>query len=225
MFLHIGSLGAISMNAGELEDFRYVRVSDTVETIERNRDLIVGIKARLGTDPCGPNIMAALDATLEAADATDLPAIVHISGGADLRQILPRLRSGDIVTHTFIADDGGLIFGGGNDDPARGPGRAGAGRRLRRRPRLRLVLVGDVPPRDRAGLPRCDTISTDLHRLCVEGPVFDMLTTMSKFLHGGMSIPDIVAASTTTPARAIRTGRHDRVPGRRPTRRHRRLPH
>src|SRR3954451_14700482 len=51
VFLHIGSLGAISMNAGELEDFRYVRVSDTVETIERNRDLIVGIKARLGTDP------------------------------------------------------------------------------------------------------------------------------------------------------------------------------
>jgi dihydroorotase len=38
----------------------------------------------------------------------------------------------------------------------------------------------------------------------VEGPVFDMLTTMSKFLHGGMTIPDIVAASTSTPARAIR---------------------
>src|SRR4029077_29490 len=88
VFLHVGSLGAISMNAGELEDFRYVRVSDTVETIERNRDMIVGIKARLGTDPCGPNTTKALDAALEAATATDLPLIVHVSTGADLRQIL-----------------------------------------------------------------------------------------------------------------------------------------
>ena len=34
-----------------------------------------------------------------------------------------------------------------------------------------------------------DTISTDLHRLSVEGPVFDMLTTMSKFLHAGLPDP------------------------------------
>jgi dihydroorotase len=203
VFLHIGSLGAISMNAGELEDFRYVRVSDTVETIERNRDLIIGIKARLGTDPCGPNIMPALDATLEAAEATDLPAIVHISGGADLRQILPRLRSGDIVTHTFIADDGGLIFGGGSEilPEVRDAQHRGV-----------VFDVGHgcgsfswaMYHRATEQGFRLDTISTDLHRLCVEGPVFDMLTTMSKFLHGGMSIPDIVAASTTTPAKAIR---------------------
>jgi dihydroorotase len=203
VFLHIGSLGAISMNAGELEDFRYVRVSDTVETINRNRDLIVGIKARLGSDPCGPNIMAALDAALEAATATDLPVMVHVSGGADLRQILPRLRPGDMVTHTFIADDEGLIFGGGDrilpevwDAQRRG-------------------VVFDVGHgcgsfdwsmyhrAEQQGF-RLDTISTDLHRLSVEGPVFDMLTTMSKFLHAGMSIPDIVAASTSAPARAIR---------------------
>src|SRR4029079_9252812 len=107
VFLHIGSLGAISMNAGELEDFRYVRVSDTIETIERNRDLIVGIKARLGTDPCGPNIMPALDAALADAGESEPPVMLHISGGADLRQILPKLRPGDIVTHTYIADDGG----------------------------------------------------------------------------------------------------------------------
>jgi len=216
VFLHIGSLGAISMNAGELEDFRYVRVSDTVETINRNRDLIVGIKARLGTDPCGENVLPAMEAALEAAEATGLPVIFHISGGADLRVILPRLRPGDIVTHTFIADDGGLIFGGGQtllpevrDAQARG-------------------VVFDVGHgcgsfswsmyhRATEQGFRIDTISTDLHRLCVEGPVFDMLTTMSKFLHGGMSIPAIVAASTSVPARAI--GRAETIgslaPGRR----------
>src|SRR5947209_3111476 len=79
------------LNAVELEDFRYVRVSDTVETIERNRDLIVGIKARLGTDPCGDNIYEAMEAALEAAEATALPVIFHVSTGADLRRILPRM--------------------------------------------------------------------------------------------------------------------------------------
>src|SRR4051812_665632 len=203
VFLHIGSLGAISMNAGELEDFRYVRVSDTVETIQRNRDLIVGIKARLGTDPCGDNIYRAMDAALEAAEQTDLPVIFHISTGADLRRILPRMRAGDIVTHTFIADDGGLIFGGGSeilpevrDAQSRGV----------------FFDVGhgcgsfdwSIYHRATEQGFRLDSISTDLHRLCVEGPVFDMLTTMSKFLHAGMSVADIVAASTSTPARAVR---------------------
>lgn len=203
VFLHIGSLGAPSMNAGELEDFRYVRVSDTVETINRNRDVIVGIKVRLGSQPCGANIMRALAATLEAAAAANLPALVHISAGADLRQVLPRLRPGDIVTHTFNPEDGGLIFGGGPDvlPEVRAAKERGV-----------IFDVGHgcgsfawaICRRATEQGFRLDTISTDLHRLCVEGPVFDMLTTMSKFLHAGMTIPDIVAASSWTPAKAIR---------------------
>ncbi|HVA85989.1 MAG TPA: amidohydrolase/deacetylase family metallohydrolase [Candidatus Saccharimonadales bacterium] len=203
VFLHIGSLGCASMLAGELEDFRYVRVPATIQMIETNRDVIVGVKARLGTQPCGPNIMAALEAALKAVTATNVPLILHVSSGADLRRILPRLRPGDIVTHTFIADDGGLLFGGGEtvlpevwDAKRRGV----------------LFDVGhgcgsfdwDVYKRATAQGFRLDSISTDLHRLCVEGPVFDMLTTMSKFLHAGMPIPDVVAASTIAPARAIR---------------------
>ena len=203
VFLHIGSLGCASMNAGELEDFRYVRVSDAVETINRNRDVIVGIKARLGTQPCGDNIMRVMAAALEAGEATGLPVIVHVSEGADLRQVLPRLRPGDIVTHTFIADDGGLIFGGGPEilpevraakergvtfDVGHGCG----------------SFAWSIYRRATEQGFRLDTISTDLHRLCVEGPVFDMLTTMSKFLHAGMSIPAIVEASTSRPARAVR---------------------
>jgi dihydroorotase len=203
VFLHIGSLGAISMNVGELEEFRYVRVPDVVETIERNRDLIVGIKARLGTQPCGDNIYRVMDAAFQAAEATGLPVIFHVSAGADLRRILPRMRAGDIVTHTFIADDGGLIFGGGPtllpevvDAKARGvvfDVGHGCG-----------SFAWSMYRRATEQGFRLDTISTDLHRLCVEGPVFDMLTTMSKFLHAGMPVSDIVAASSTIPARAIR---------------------
>jgi dihydroorotase len=202
-FLHIGSLGCITMNAGEIEDFRFVRVADTVETIQRNRDVIVGIKARLGTQPAGQNIYRALDATLEAATATGLPAIFHVSGGADLRRVLPKLRAGDMITHTFIADDGGLIFGGGSEILAEV---------WAARERGVIFDVGhgcgsfswSMYRRATEQGFRLDTISTDLHRLCVEGPVFDMLTTMSKFLHAGMAIPEIVAASTSRPAKAVR---------------------
>lgn len=48
-----------------------------------------------------------------------------------------------------------------------------------------------------------DTISTDLHRFSVERYAIDMPTTMSKFLHLGMSLHDVVLKSTWAPAQAI----------------------
>lgn len=48
-----------------------------------------------------------------------------------------------------------------------------------------------------------DTLSTDLHVKNVNGPVFDMLTTLSKMLNLGMTLPEVIARSTAAPARAI----------------------
>src|SRR5206468_5221724 len=118
-------------------------------------------------------IYRALDATLDAAEQTKLPAILHVSGGADLRRILPKLRPGDIVTHTFIADDGGLIFGGG--DKILPEVRAARERGV-------VFDVGHGCGSFSWSIYRkaaeqgfgLDTVSTDLHRLAVEGPVYDM---------------------------------------------------
>jgi len=49
-----------------------------------------------------------------------------------------------------------------------------------------------------------DTISSDVHALCINGPAFDQVTTMSKFLCMGMSLPDVVARSTVNAAMALR---------------------
>ena len=49
-----------------------------------------------------------------------------------------------------------------------------------------------------------DTISSDIHTLCIDGPAFDQVTTMSKFLCMGMPLPDVVAASTVNAAMALR---------------------
>ena len=49
-----------------------------------------------------------------------------------------------------------------------------------------------------------DTISSDVHVLCIDGPAFDLLHTMTKLMALGMPLADVVAATTVTPARAIR---------------------
>jgi dihydroorotase len=49
-----------------------------------------------------------------------------------------------------------------------------------------------------------DTISSDVHALCIDGPAFDQVTTMSKLLCVGMSLNDVIAASTVNAAMALR---------------------
>jgi dihydroorotase len=48
-----------------------------------------------------------------------------------------------------------------------------------------------------------DSISTDLHINNVNGPVVDMLTTMSKFLNMGMPLDEVIYRSSVTPALEI----------------------
>jgi dihydroorotase len=55
----------------------------------------------------------------------------------------------------------------------------------------------------RAGFPP-DIISSDVHVLCIDGPAYDNMETMSKFLALGMELPDIVRAVTATPAKVLK---------------------
>ena len=48
-----------------------------------------------------------------------------------------------------------------------------------------------------------DTISTDLHNLNVNGPVFDMPTTISKFLCVGMPLLDAMRCCISNPVRLL----------------------
>ena len=50
---------------------------------------------------------------------------------------------------------------------------------------------------------RPDVISSDIHQLSVRGPMFDLPTTLSKFLTLGMSLPDVIASATARPAAAM----------------------
>ncbi|KAL8601680.1 hypothetical protein ACOMHN_033856 [Nucella lapillus] len=48
-----------------------------------------------------------------------------------------------------------------------------------------------------------DLISTDLHVESLEGPAYDLATVMTKMMHVGMPLPDVIAATTSGPAAAI----------------------
>jgi dihydroorotase len=49
-----------------------------------------------------------------------------------------------------------------------------------------------------------DCISSDVHTLSIQGPAFDLLTTMSKFLCLGVDLATVIKLATVNPAAAIK---------------------
>jgi dihydroorotase len=49
-----------------------------------------------------------------------------------------------------------------------------------------------------------DVISSDIHQMAIQGPMFDLPTTLSKFLNLGLSLPDVIERATSRPAAAMR---------------------
>ena len=48
-----------------------------------------------------------------------------------------------------------------------------------------------------------DTISSDIHTLCIDGPAFDQVTTLSKFLSIGMPLKEVIRATTENAAKVL----------------------
>ena len=73
-----------------------------VEVIEANRDLIVGVKVRLGRHASGFQGMAPFEFALQVAEETGLPLMVHIDEPPpSYGEVVDRLRPGDVLTHCF----------------------------------------------------------------------------------------------------------------------------
>ena len=200
-FIHIGCVGLPTTIVGELEDLRYARPAETAEVIEKNRDLALGVKLREGVMTAGHG-MEALELALEACRRSRTPLMLHISKGSPTLEILPKLRPGDIVTHCFQGRGDGVFSNGSGRllDEVLAARRSGV-----------IFDVGhgvgsfswDVARRAFEYSFYPDTISTDLHRFSVERYAIDMPATMSKFLHLGMPLRDVILKSTWAPAQAM----------------------
>jgi dihydroorotase len=188
---------------GECQDLRLLNAREAVRVARDFPAQVVGVKARVGFNAGGSSGAAPLDIAIEIAEELDLPVMAHIDFPPPSRdEVLARLRPGDILTHCFRpfpnapidgrgkvrdtilkAHQRGVLFdiGHGYGGFAFKPGKAAL---------------------DQGLMP--DILSSDVHVLSVDGPAYDVLNVMSKFLALGMPLDAVVKAVTTTPAKAMR---------------------
>jgi dihydroorotase len=202
VLVNIARTGVITPS-GELHDINSANVALAQGAIARNRDVVVGVKARLSNNVAGANDLEALRRAQEAAAPFNLPVMIHVGQNySPLRAILALLKRGDIVTHVYapgmngILDDKGVLF----------PEVMAAHRRG--------VLfdfgngVADhfdwdtVEKATKQGLWP-DTFSTDWNVMSKTSGVVDLPNVMSKFIMFGMPLTQIIACATVNAARVF----------------------
>jgi dihydroorotase len=191
---------------GECADLRLLDLRECRRVARENADLIVGIKVRVGKVAGGDNGIMPLDMAIEVAEDLGLPVMAHLDNPPPARRdVLSRLRKGDVLTHCFRpfpnapgradgrvreeileARERGIIFDIGHGGGSFGFATTKA-----------MLKAGFLP----------DVISSDVHSVSIEGPAYDLLTTMSKFFCLGLDLPTVVRLSATNPAKAL--GRND----------------
>ena len=77
-FLNIAAIGMVSPLDNELEDLRHASPERAIGVVERHRDVIQGIKARLSRPNVGQNGLEPLRLARRAAEAVGLPIMVHV---------------------------------------------------------------------------------------------------------------------------------------------------
>jgi dihydroorotase len=207
-FLNISSMGMISPRIGELEDIRFANIEKAIEVIERNRDVIQGVKVRLAKNIVGEHGIRPLLLAKRAAEAVKMPLMVHPQPNPQisLSDILAELRNRDILTHSFHGFKDGIIDVEGyiRDDVREAIKRGvvldiGHGKGSFSFDVAEKALSQGVVP---------ETISSDLHHYNVFGPVYNLSTTVSKFLHLGLTIDDALSKVTSTPSKLLGIDTH-----------------
>lgn len=183
-------------------DERNIDVDSLAASMERNADVIVGLKVRAchAGDPSRSPFLETAQAASQGK-----PVMVHLGRFPHTPTIstpilLDALRPGDIITHAFRGA-GGMLDPNGTVIPEfRAAIERGvrldvghSGTDFRFRDARRLFDQGYFP----------DTISTDLNIFNIGGPVYSLAETMTKIRHLGVDLVDVVAMCTSTTAEVI----------------------
>jgi dihydroorotase len=206
-YLHVSHAGIYGFServmVGESEEMRLMNPIDAVAVADANRDVIVGIKVRVGKHSSGTSGAAPLEIALQVAEEAGMPLMAHIDHPPpSYEDVVSRLRPGDVLTHAFrpfpnapvtaqgtvkqvvlAARDRGVYFDIGH-------GKGSFSFKV-----ARTMLANGFMP---------DTISSDVHTLCINGPAYDQVTTLSKFLCLGVPMPEVIAASTVNAAKVLK---------------------
>lgn len=188
----------------EADPVKYARslMRQTGEAITNNPDILLGVKVQIGANMNGRFSPEFLKIARELCDTYKLKLMVHISDAPpEVPQIMPLMKPGDIITHAYTGHGTSLTDAAGKLKPGVAEARArgvifdlGHG--------LGSFNFAEAKKCLDAGFP-VDTISSDIYQRNIEGPVYDMPTTMSKLLHLGMSFDDVLLRTTINPAKVI----------------------
>jgi dihydroorotase len=205
-FVNLSAIGIVGTSrGGELSHFPYADPEGCARTISENPDLAIGVKLRYGPGLVWEYSPEPVKLARRTADmAGGVPMMMHITDSPiPLPELLAHMKPGDIVTHCYHgrahgimgqekqlilkevveAQRHGIIF-----DCAHGRNHFSF-------PMIEKAL-------DQGFLP--DTISTDLtFTSATQGPVFDLPTTMSKLLHFGLPLEEVVKRASATPAKIL----------------------
>ena len=203
--IDIGARGTLMGLAGNYFNLDWLNPQLTARAADANKRDVVAIKVRLSKEITGSNDLEALKRALEAAEISNLPVMVHVGDSfSPLPDILRQLRKGDILTHCFTGRPHGPLDANGKILPEM----------LECRERGVLFDVGDGGPHLSLDVAeKClqqnflpDTIGTDLGGLSINGPVYDLVTELSKFLTIGMTLDQVIERVTLRPTRMFNFG-------------------
>ncbi|MFC9775870.1 amidohydrolase/deacetylase family metallohydrolase [Paenibacillus chitinolyticus] len=201
-WLNISAPGLVE-GRSELADLTKLDPKEVLAVIERNRDAIIGIKARMSGSVVKTSGIRPLQIAKDTAREAGLPVMVHIGNAPpQLGDVLDLLEAGDVVTHAFHGKAGGILSPDGGLIP----------QAVRALERGVLFDVGHgsssfsfdtMTKAKELGIDPY-SISTDLYLENLErGPVYSLALTMTKLLAMGYTLEQVVAWSTVAPAKAI----------------------
>ena len=203
--IDIGARGTILGLIGNYANLDWVNAQLTARAAETSKPDVIGIKVRLSKEITGSNDLEILKRALEAAKISHLPLTVHVGDSfSPLPEILVQLRKGDVLTHCFTGRPHGPLDANGKIIPEM----------LDCRQRGVFFDVGDGGPHlDLDVAEKClqqnflpDMIGTDLGGLSYNGPVYDLVTELSKFLLLGLTVDQVIERVTIQPTRVFNFG-------------------
>ncbi len=204
-FLHICQTGLATLPDIIAESS--INLEDTLRVADQYKGLICGIKARMVSPALEIMGMEMPRLAKRAARESGIKLMVHIGDTEKrydptvIRSLLPLLGEGDILTHYFTANPGGVLDANGKLVPE---AREAADRGVWfDTAHGRMNFSFDVGRRiiDQGLFPHC--ISTDLTVPGRLHTVHSMTEMMTRFLGLGFTLAQVVTMCTANPARAI----------------------
>jgi dihydroorotase len=167
-----------------------------------NSDIVLGVKIQIGSNMNGRYSLDFLKIARELCDKYKQRLMVHISfAPPSTDEVMALMRPGDIITHCFNTHTIGILDEQGKVKPSVRDARSrgvlfdvGHGSGSFNFEIARRALNDGFAP---------DSISTDIYSDNIKGPVYDLPTTLSKLMHAGMSLDDVLKCATANPGKVI----------------------